>query len=762
MHSTREIREKYDVVISGAGPSALATAYGLMKAGMKILVLDVHDDSIRPQLVHLRSESIKILKKMAEEFPLPHDDKEFEEDQEFISKFNIDGEHYGIKDIERFIKRRLRNKENCDLLEKSEIKTIDMQQGNVTLHKSGITHSVQFKTLVGADGAKHPTADILKTVSEYDMGYHPIPSHEHLYHITASVTLKARNEGEIIKLQKIVDPVFYVKYAGHLAHLYIEESSHIKSEGKIIKACVTTSVPERIYKKWESALKESKDTEKIEEAKQEILREIQTIVDCCYPECEVVMTQSAKHALTKDPLKIQLFKSQLYEATRSYILIGGHLYVLVGDALRIPDFYQGHGVTLGLSEAQKLVELLSRGEVTENVMDEYQAFYRQLSDAATQKTIKLIHAKPIYNLAAVTASTSEEFQVASEMDDALELIIKDPNYKRYLENLAAKEGTAQSQTMSFDCEVIHHIYQSIEKFKFDMEINANDWKNEKARIIILIKQVSKSSDNNASVFKKLYYLLTGKLSSLDYFKDSTLDLCRNYLSKTKELDDLNEKRRNWVKILNYDLKNAQGPLEVTRLIVAFLKKNREATPKTVFLGDFHFLLKDHAYYLISNCYRKPEIPSQVELTEREDNVAEEEKEVAFHVGLSSTATSGIFSGNKQDLKKEKEIDKASLNYFMQSTVDILEKSVRQSQNQPTFQLLQHRQEMTKILIYDVKHANGRREIMNLIKDFLQENTVMSKGNELGILHMQLQEHHTQLTNHYKQDKQASAPNIGGR
>lgn len=371
------LSKKYDVIISGSGPAGLATAYEFTQLGYSVLIIDSHEEFIRPQLVFLASTSKDYLKKMVAASPTHAQDALFINKMKVTSKY-YNSEHYNIKDIERFIKRRLEDKKDCHFLTRATISKIDMKKGVVEVEsKSKPTQSFQFTHLIGADGAKHPTADKLKE-KDYDTGYHPIPSHKRKYHLTAYFTIKSRSDKLISHLTDIAVNAKAIDRDNY-AYFYTEKSSHEKSNGKKMKACLTMTLPEDVYKKWKKDLKNSKlseDTDK--KMKLEVKRIIQKFY---YPECDVEFTKSRKYKKAKDKLKIQLFKAKLFEANKAAILVNDHIYARVGDALRSPDFYLGHGVRLGFEEAEALVKQL-HGQSKADAIDVYHAFYRRLSNEA--------------------------------------------------------------------------------------------------------------------------------------------------------------------------------------------------------------------------------------------------------------------------------------------------------------------------------------------------------------------------------------------
>jgi len=369
----RKRRKKYDVIISGSGPAGLSLAYELIMRNYSVLLIDTHDESIRPQLVFL-TNSINYLKKIAPKSPT------LDEDKIFIDKMKNDKEHYNIKDIERFFKRRLFGKKNCYFMTHASIKKIDMEKGIVQVDsKSGRSTTFHFKHLMGADGAKHPTADILKEMG-YNTGYHPIPSHKRIHHITAYFTIQSRSDQPIFHLTN--SAVFSTAHdMDRYIYHYTERSSHEKSNGTKMKACLTMTLPQDLYERWERDLS-NPDLEEI--TRQEMQDEIQRIAQHLYPEQDIVFTKSRKHGQAKDQLKIQLFKTTLFEANQAAILVNGHIYARVGDALRMPDFYQGHGVTLSFLEAEALAKALDTLSL-EEAIKVYHQHFRSLSDIAITK-----------------------------------------------------------------------------------------------------------------------------------------------------------------------------------------------------------------------------------------------------------------------------------------------------------------------------------------------------------------------------------------
>lgn len=374
--TSKKTPRKYDAIISGSGPAALALAYELIIRNYHILLIDIHDESIRPQLVFL-GESIDYLKRMVAKSPMG------KEDQEFINKMKDIREHYNIKDIERFLKRRIEGHKNCRFMKRACIKKINMKKGIVDVKtQSGRIKTLRFKHLFGADGANHPTADILKKKG-YETGYHLISSHKRIHHITAYFTIKSRSDTLIPHLTESSVLSQIIDLDRYLFH-YTERSSHEKSNGKKMKACLTMTLPQALYEKWETNLK---IPALVEQTRQEMQDEIHQIAQRLYPEQDIVFPKSRKHGPKKDKLKMQLFKAELAEADHAAILVNGHMYARLGDAFRKPDFYQGHGVRLGFMEARSLAHALDTLPL-EDALIEYIRFCREVSDIAIDKTAR--------------------------------------------------------------------------------------------------------------------------------------------------------------------------------------------------------------------------------------------------------------------------------------------------------------------------------------------------------------------------------------
>ncbi len=369
---------KYDVIISGSGPAGLMTAYEFMTRGYNVLIIDQHAESIRPQLVFLYSETKQYLETIIASDPTSGAN---EQDRIFLNKMKTDREHYNIKDIERVIKRRLENKKNCQFLNRAHISKIDMEKGIVEVEsKSTEQQSFEFTYLIGADGAKHAAADLLKD-QHYDTGSHPVTAHERIHHITTYFTItpaskKVFNLPRTFIGTKFIDEDRYV-------YFYLEKSSYTKSKGKKIKASLTMTLPKEVYEKWE---KDLKNPDLSESTKLLIQAEIESIVNKHFvSESKIIFTRSKKYTQAKDQLKMQLFKTKLFEADQAAILVNNRIFARVGDSLRNPDFYAGHGIKLATKASIKLVQEID-SKSKEKAVIGYREFYRELSENALSDT----------------------------------------------------------------------------------------------------------------------------------------------------------------------------------------------------------------------------------------------------------------------------------------------------------------------------------------------------------------------------------------
>jgi 2-polyprenyl-6-methoxyphenol hydroxylase-like FAD-dependent oxidoreductase len=190
--------DKFDVVISGGGPVALAAALEAIKAGKRVAIISDRDIDLsqthpdeqkmvfsRGQRIFLDEQSRYYLIKMftSDYGNNPDDVKFFEHLTQDIT--------IRVRDIERFLFRRIdderkKNTNTVEFLNRREVKSIDMagtEGGSVKVggskkNSDAKERELTFNYMIGADGAAHHSSDVLNAgLKEKDTVKPPILSH---------------------------------------------------------------------------------------------------------------------------------------------------------------------------------------------------------------------------------------------------------------------------------------------------------------------------------------------------------------------------------------------------------------------------------------------------------------------------------------------------------------------------------------------------------------------------------------------------------
>ncbi len=357
------VRTHVDVLISGNGPGALATAWEAMRQGKSILmVANREDDYVRVQRVFLdRTTREYLIGMLTADSIIDQVEEKFL--HELTHKVTI-----AIKDIERYIKRRLDelNEKNglINFIYNAMIDSIDSGNGIATIGET----QIKYRFLIGADGVSHHAANLFNQSTESNkIIYESIASPAHPYHGSFYVLIE-REDGDALKLPEeghqigIKTVVHEMQSADYLCYLSLDMMSFSKSDEKSVKCNFVSELPEALYQLIRSH-DEKSETEALIFAKK--------IIEAFFEEHKIendelkisIVKKSTKHGSQKDNIKLVAFETELVQANTAAIREGETVFLLVGDAFRKPNYQLGHGVNDALLHARSTEDIFKREEI---------------------------------------------------------------------------------------------------------------------------------------------------------------------------------------------------------------------------------------------------------------------------------------------------------------------------------------------------------------------------------------------------------------
>jgi len=372
--------DHYDVVISGAGPGGLADALEAINAGEKVCLINNREKNkfTRPQRVFLSRENRAYLASMINPLKEQVSDEDKDKDKEFIKQLNKP--FIPIQDIESFIYHRIlaRKDAKIDIYHESMLSDIYLQDGQATIAKVIDTTEakkipISFDMMIGADGARHPSLDLVNENLLPKQSVPHLPDFTlglHKYHIGCITELESESIAEQFKGTEtqlidlgLKDNLLYAMY--------------FTKEGKDEYKCgVSCEIPKPLWNNYYetkgayfNTVTKGKKGSEIAEAKNAYIiaaRAIQKHIE------NLVASQAAKVAKSESPIKdvklhfdyddgipvFTAFKTEISQAKKSYILVPGaddkfKVYLLTGDAFRTPYYPLAHGINNALDLARK-------------------------------------------------------------------------------------------------------------------------------------------------------------------------------------------------------------------------------------------------------------------------------------------------------------------------------------------------------------------------------------------------------------------------
>lgn len=392
--------DNFNVVISGGGPVALASALEAIKAGKRVAIISERDiDLPNPEeqrMVFSRGQRIfldeqtryYLLKQFPPDFRNNPDDLKFF--MNLTTNITIK-----VREIERFLYRRIdeERKKNNDIVEffnKREVKDIDMENGNAIIGPSrkeqqsnASQRAIKFQYMIGADGAAHHAANKLNANpnSQDVIKYKDIPAPKHPYH--AAVSVNIRGENGPLKLPRNQFIEVATKMDDEKTYLAGISLNRRKNDPDTIKCVFGGEIPKQLFDQIQQAKTEQqkKDVREdvIKHMKKVIAKELGVEPKDLAIDFRTMREFDEKKGVKREAheayqkakshiLNLQAFETTLKRADKAHYEKNDHHFLLAGDAYRIPNYQFGHGLNHAFKHAQYIGEVVS-GKISASEYD---------------------------------------------------------------------------------------------------------------------------------------------------------------------------------------------------------------------------------------------------------------------------------------------------------------------------------------------------------------------------------------------------------
>lgn len=385
--------EQDNIIIIGAGPGGLVAALishlhkNLLKPNTMIILIEKRPEelfAIRPQIVYLNEKVRELLTNYPKAVPQSLD----KEDEKFLTTICDPMEHVAIKDVQRFLQKRLAN-QNCAIAFATTIADIDAENKKITIDVSTSqghkTLTIPFKYLIIADGGDAENAKKLEEKG-LDIKVNKVFDSSHRYMVSAYLTVK-RQDGAAFELPHTVLHQLCHNYdcGGSFGYLYYNRSSHVKNNKQFVKFFITFSVPPAYYQEFQ----------KNKTAGLQFLKQCaHDVFDAAiYEIAPVKNSKDNARGHAKDKLKFQLFERTFYKAETAAIEKNGITVARIGNAFETPDFFQGIGLNRAVLQG-KDVALLVTGQFS---LDEFRRNSELLASEQRAEVVRSESALPLLN-----------------------------------------------------------------------------------------------------------------------------------------------------------------------------------------------------------------------------------------------------------------------------------------------------------------------------------------------------------------------------
>jgi hypothetical protein len=377
--------DQFDVVISGGGPVALASALEAIKLGKSVAMISDREIELksedqktvfsRGQRIFLDEQSRNQLLKL-----FPSHFKNNPDDAKFFEHLTNDIT-IKVRDIERFLFRRIDEMRQNDpkiiqFINNSEVKTIDLEKGEVTIGgskkvaNSTEQRTLSFKYMIGADGVRHHAVNILNQglLVKNQIQYKKIPAPKHPYHASVIVQIKLK-DGSHIQLP----PNQFIEVAtkNKDGKKYVSGISLNRKgkDGRTVKCVFGGEVSKELFDKIQYHNKNS-DIQAKANIKKEVTDYIAKVVanelGVDAEELDIQFSQAKQsenstynqYQNSKAGLSLQAFETSLMKANKAVYEANGHQFILAGDTYRIPNYQFGHGLNHSFQHAKFIGSML--------------------------------------------------------------------------------------------------------------------------------------------------------------------------------------------------------------------------------------------------------------------------------------------------------------------------------------------------------------------------------------------------------------------
>ncbi len=362
--SPEESLNQDPIVVVGMGPGGIVAAIEAARKGHDVLLLEQRKHFTRTQRVVLSAETINYLEWLNEMDPNlkgmdPIQDKH--EDFEFLKYIDRNGSNVEVNKLQEFLEKKCRILFPDRIVIKKEIEILEngIDTKNNTIAFKGEDKPINFKHLVGADGARHALADMVnQTFDETKITYNELEQQTRQEsHGTVSLRVKENEPPPTTNAKKLSMDDPYI--AHRLQSLGWDESYppniYIFPDATKKRFYIAGEIPLKILQETDKA----KQTEQLVEWGKAIL-ELQAGIKKVDDIIEFdVSADVDEKSLQENRLKATAFPVALQYATAPCVnLANESVFVLVGDAGKSANFFLGHGANDAIRDARKFGQCL--------------------------------------------------------------------------------------------------------------------------------------------------------------------------------------------------------------------------------------------------------------------------------------------------------------------------------------------------------------------------------------------------------------------
>ncbi|MBT6206450.1 MAG: FAD-dependent oxidoreductase [Francisellaceae bacterium] len=362
--------DKDRIAIVGMGPGGMATALELAKNGQPVTIFENRDHFARSQKVILDDQTISFMNKLLYV-------KRSDEDIAFMQKLRREGDIVEIKELQHFLKRKMETlypglieiKQGKDI----KITAIDAEQQTLSYTENDSEETLKFQHIVAADGARHAMVDLLQqTADTKRIQYEELERQtRQKAHGTVTLTLNSGVTPRSFRKKKItMDDIQELRKLGwdnpYLPKLYTwpnEDVTDFYIAGEIPEIFLEQSINrESALEQWGQKLLEIQ----YGYTKDEVGINLSPGIDA---ETDAI-----------DRLKTTAFPVTLYRANTNFIDLGledneadrAHIFYLMGDAAKSPNFHLGHGCNDSISDGLNFARAINQenGNVNTELLSE--------------------------------------------------------------------------------------------------------------------------------------------------------------------------------------------------------------------------------------------------------------------------------------------------------------------------------------------------------------------------------------------------------